>query len=361
MPYSVIESMSCHRFDFTQLGQHAQFCSNVNRTYSWLTNISLNQEVEAILLEQFWRRITPKSNRSFALGLLLIGMTVGLMACSDEETPPTNQPTATTTMSVAATPTQPPPTAVSVLPTPAAVSPLAPATTAALPRYGYEVVNVYPHDPAAFTQGLLFDAGMLYESTGLYGASSIRQVDLASGNVLTMTTLPAEFFGEGITIVGNRLIQLTWREQTGFIYDKKSFVREQAFSYPTEGWGITFDGERLIMSDGTARLYFWDPATLTEIGTIDVYDEKGPVVRLNELEYIQGEIFANIWQTDTIARIDPATGAVVGWIDLSGLLPAADRTASTDVLNGIAYLAEGNRLFVTGKNWPKLFEIRLVP
>ena len=228
-------------------------------------------------------------------------------------------------------------------------------------RERHEVVNIYPHDPAAFTQGLLFDEGQLYESTGLYGASSVRRVDLATGQVLSMTTIPAEYFGEGISIVNDRLYQLTWQEQTGFIYNKTTFAPEGRFRYATEGWGMTFDGKQLIMSDGTARLYFWDPATLTTTHTIDVYDDQGPVVRLNELEYIQGEIFANIWQTDLIARIDPATGTVTGWIDLTGLLPAADRTPATDVLNGIAYLPEGDRLFVTGKNWPKLFEIRLTP
>lgn len=255
----------------------------------------------------------------------------------------------------------PPPTVVSALPTPLAASPLAQPAGAAIPRYGYEVVNVYPHDPAAFTQGLLFDNGQLYESTGLYGGSSIRRVDLTSGKVLTMTAISADYFGEGITIVGDKLYQLTWQNQVGFIYNKTTFTPEARFSYPTEGWGMTFDGERIIMSDGTARLYFWDPATLATIGTVDVYDDKGPVVRLNELEYINGEIFANIWQTDLIARIDPATGAVVGWIDLTGLLPAVERMPTTDVLNGIAYLPEGDRFFVTGKNWPKLFEIRLVP
>lgn len=306
---------------------------------------------------------------------MILGLLGGLIACGEDETPTPPPSTVTPSVGLTATPTPaptlppatlppatlPPATVVSVLPTPVAASPLAQPAGAAIPRYGYEVVNVYPHDPAAFTQGLLFDKGQLYEATGLYGGSSIRRVDLATGNVLTMTTLPADYFGEGITIVGDKLYQLTWQEQTGFIYDKATFTPVGRFTYPTEGWGMTYDGERIMMSDGTARLYFWDPATLAPIGMVDVYDDKGPVVRLNELEYINGEIFANIWQTDLIARIDPTTGAVVGWIDLTGLLPPADRTPSTDVLNGIAYLPEGNRLFVTGKNWPKLFEIRLVP
>lgn len=291
---------------------------------------------------------------------MLSGLLGGLTACGEEETPTPTPPTVTPTVVLTATPT-PAPTVVSLLPTPVAASPLAQPAGAASPRYGYEVVNVYPHDPAAFTQGLLFAEGQLYESTGLYGGSSIRRVDLATGNVLTMTTIPAEYFGEGITIVGDKLYQLTWQEKTGFIYDKATFAPLGRFTYPTEGWGMTYDGERIVMSDGTARLYFWDPATLAPIGAVDVYDDKGPVVRLNELEYINGEIFANIWQTDLIARIDPVSGAVVGWIDLTGILPATDRTPTTDVLNGIAYLPEGDRLFVTGKNWPKLFEIRLVP
>ena len=327
--------------------------------------MSAMKRLGTILLQELW--IKRGRQRFLVLGLLLIGLVGGLTACGgEEETPtPTPQPTATPTVMLTATPTPapttPPPTVVSVLPTPVAASPLAQPAGATIPRYGYEIVNVYPHDPAAFTQGLLFDEGQLYESTGLYGGSSIRRVDLTTGAVLSMTTIPAEYFGEGISIVNDTLYQLTWQEQTGFVYDKKSFALEGRFTYPTEGWGMTFDGEHLIMSDGTARLYFWDPATLATVGTVDVYDDKGPVVRLNELEFIQGEIFANIWQTDLIARIDPATGAVVGWIDLTGLLPAADRTPTTDVLNGIAYLPAGDRLFVTGKNWPKLFEIRLVP
>ena len=327
----------------------------------------------AILLQKL--RTTRWGRRYLALGLVMLGLLGGLTACGDEETPtpttaPTVPPTVMLTVTPTPAPTTPPPTVVSLLPTPVAasplaqpggVSPLAQPAGSAIPRYGYEVVNIYPHDPAAFTQGLLFDEGQLYESTGLYGASSVRRVDLATGQVLSMTTIPAEYFGEGISIVNDRLYQLTWQEQTGFIYNKTTFAPEGRFRYATEGWGMTFDGKQLIMSDGTARLYFWDPATLTTTHTIDVYDDQGPVVRLNELEYIQGEIFANIWQTDLIARIDPATGTVTGWIDLTGLLPAADRTPATDVLNGIAYLPEGERLFVTGKNWPKLFEIRLTP
>jgi len=226
--------------------------------------------------------------------------------------------------------------------------------------YRYEVVAVYPHDPTAFTQGLLFDEGSLYEGTGLYGASTLRRVELATGKVEQQIELTDQFFGEGITIVGDRLYQLTWREGRGFIYNKASFALEAEFSYPTEGWGLTYDGQALLMSDGSAQLLRLDPTTLALLSTINVQDAQGPVVRLNELEYINGVIYANIWQTDRIAQIDPATGHVIGWIDLTGLLPDADRTSSTDVLNGIAYLPTEDRLFVTGKKWPKLFEIRLI-
>lgn len=232
--------------------------------------------------------------------------------------------------------------------------------------YTYRVVASYPHDPNAFTQGLLFDQGVLYEGTGLYGESTLRRVTLATGTVEQQISLPAQYFGEGITIVGDRIFQLTWRENTGFIYDKNSFEQLAQFTYRTEGWGITYDGSYLIVSDGSDRLYFLDPESqqvVQEIAVtvLDPTDQvrKG-VVRLNELEYIDGEIYANIWQTDTIVRIQPESGNVTGVINLAGLLPAADRRAGTDVLNGIAYLPNEKRLFVTGKKWPKLFEIELV-
>jgi len=311
------------------------------------------------------------------LGMALLTLAGVSTACGSEQPTATAVPslaalTAVVTPSVVA-PSAPVRSAVeSTLPTPTVgavpqtgfTSPLPPQANEQgndVPHYTYEVVSVFPHDPNAFTQGLVFDEEVLYEGTGLYGRSSLRRVDLESGAVLAQVILPDILFGEGITIVDDRIYQLTWREQTGLVYDKATFELQQQFTYPTEGWGITFDGTRLIVSDGTARLYFWDPESLTELGSVEVYDETGAVVRLNELEYIQGEVFANIWQTDRIARIDPATGKVVGWIDLSGLLPAADRTAATDVLNGIAYWPESNRLFVTGKLWPKLFEIRLIP
>jgi uncharacterized repeat protein (TIGR01451 family) len=225
--------------------------------------------------------------------------------------------------------------------------------------YTYTIVNAYPHDPDAFTQGLVFEDGVLYEGTGLWGRSTLRKVTLETGEVIQSYDLPSEFFGEGITIYGDEIIQLTWRSHTGFVYERDSFDLLQEFTYPTEGWGITHDGERLIMSDGTSTLYFWDPETFEQVGQVGVYDENGPVRRLNELEYVQGKVFANVWQTDRIAIIAPQTGQVVGWIDLKGLLDPGSVSQPVDVLNGIAYDAETDRLFVTGKLWPTLFEIDL--
>jgi glutamine cyclotransferase len=226
--------------------------------------------------------------------------------------------------------------------------------------YTYSIVNTYPHDPKAFTEGLLFDNGSLYESTGLNGKSWLRKVDLATGKVLQQVDLSEQYFGEGISIFGDKLYQLTWKSYIGFVYNKTTFELFQTFPYNTEGWGMTQDGTHLIMSDGTARLTLRDPKTFEEIGHIDVHDANRPITRLNELEYIRGEIYANIWMTDQIVMISPQTGQVTGWIDLTGLLPPAER-AGADVLNGIAYLPQNDRLFVTGKQWPKLFEIRLVP
>jgi len=188
----------------------------------------------------------------------------------------------------------------------------------------------------------------------------VRRVELETGDILQIRELPAQFFGEGMTIYGNKIIQLTWQSNVGFVYDKESFELLQEFNYPTEGWGITHDGERLIMSDGTSTLHFMDPETFEEIGRIEVLDKGSPVTRLNELEYVQGEIYANVWRRDLIARIAPLTGQVTGWIDLKGLLGPEDRSEPVDVLNGIAYDAENDRLFVTGKLWPKLFEIELI-
>jgi glutamine cyclotransferase len=229
-----------------------------------------------------------------------------------------------------------------------------------VPEYGYEIVHVYPHDPAAYTQGLFYWNGALYEGTGLNGRSSIRKVKLETGEVLEKRDVPEQYFGEGIVNWKDRLIQITWQSQTGFVYDLNSFEPRSQFSYPGEGWGLTQDGKRIIMSDGTSDLRFWDPETLRETGRISVSDRGRPVPELNELEWVKGEVYANVYQTDRIARIDPASGKVVGWIDLAGILSPSDRVRQVDVLNGIAYDAGGDRLFVTGKLWPKLFEIRLV-
>jgi glutaminyl-peptide cyclotransferase len=236
----------------------------------------------------------------------------------------------------------------------------APPATEPTPVFAFTVVNTYPHDRKAFTQGLVIADGVLYEGTGLRGQSTLRRVDLATGQVMQLHALPAHVFGEGITVYHNTIIQLTWQSRTGFVYDKHSFALLQEFTYPTEGWGITHDGSHLIMSDGTATLYFRHPETFAEVGRIVVRDDAGPVTRLNELEYIHGEIYANVWQTERIAKIDPQTGRVTGWIDLRGLLQSSDARRPVDVLNGIAYDAEHDRLFVTGKLWPKLFEIRLM-
>lgn len=236
-----------------------------------------------------------------------------------------------------------------------------PAITRPTPIYTYKVLKVYPHDPEAFTQGLVFVDGALYEGTGLEGRSSLRRVDLETGEVLQQYDLPTRYFGEGIAVLGQRIFQLTWRSRVGFVYGRAKFDKQREFPYATEGWGLTHDGKRLIMSDGTATLYFLGPDKLTQAGNVEVRDERGPVSRLNELEYVEGEVYANIWQTDRIARISPKTGQVLGWIDLRDLLSPADRVQQVDVLNGIAYDAAGKRLFVTGKWWPKLFEIELVP
>jgi len=237
---------------------------------------------------------------------------------------------------------------------------LFPGNSDGIPVYTYNITSIYPHDRDAFTQGLVFEGGFLYEGTGLLGQSTLRRVEFETGEILQVHELPVQFFGEGITIYGDKIIQLTWRSNIGFVYDKNSFELLQEFNYSTEGWGITHDGTRLIMSDGTSTLHFLDPQTLEEIGQLEVFDNRGPVTRLNELEYIQGEIYANVWQTDRIAIIAPETGRVVGWVDLRGLLTAEDRSEPVDVLNGIAYDAESDRLFVTGKLWPKLFEIVLI-
>ena len=236
-----------------------------------------------------------------------------------------------------------------------------PSTQASgVPEYGYQVVHTYPHDRTAFTEGLVYQDGVLYESTGMEEQSSVRKVKPETGEVLQKHDLPGQYFGEGIVIWKDRIYQMTYRTEIGFIWDLATFAKKGEFHYKGEGWAFTTDGKRIIMDDGTSELRFWDPETLKELGRLTVTDQGQPVKNLNELEWVKGEIFANIWETDRIARIDPKTGKVVGWIDLTGLLAPQDRDAKTDVLNGIAYDAKGDRLFVTGKYWPKLFEIKLV-
>ena len=233
---------------------------------------------------------------------------------------------------------------------------------AAAPEYGFRVVHVYPHDTTAFTEGLFYLDGFLYESTGFEGRSGIRKEKLETGQVVQSRPLSEQYFGEGIVNWKDRIFQLTWRSNIGFVYDLSTLAPFASFTYPGEGWALTHDDRRLIMSDGTPVLRFLDPDTLKEIGRLTVTDEGRPVQNLNELEYVKGEIFANIWQTNRIARIDPVTGKVKGWIDLAGLMPGAPPPDRTDAVpNGIAYDAKNDRLFVTGKLWPNLFEIRLTP
>jgi glutaminyl-peptide cyclotransferase len=227
-------------------------------------------------------------------------------------------------------------------------------------EYGYEVVHTYPHDPAAFTEGLFYLDGFLYEGTGLEQHSDIRKVRLETGEVVQRHVIPEQYFGEGIINWKDRLIELTYKSQVGFVYDLAGFVLQRQFEYPGEGWAMTQDGKRIIMSDGTPELRFWDPETLKETGRITVTEYGQPLRNVNELEFVKGEIYANVWMTNRLVRIDPATGKVRGSVDLTGLLSPSDMNAETDVLNGIAYDAKGDRLFVTGKKWPKLFEIRLV-
>jgi glutamine cyclotransferase len=225
----------------------------------------------------------------------------------------------------------------------------------------YKIVHTYPHDPHAYTQGLIYLDGHLYESTGLNGRSSLRMVDLDTGHVEQEIPVPSKYFAEGLTNWGSTLVQLTWLAHTGFIYDRFSFRQLRTFHYDGEGWGLTQDGRSLILSDGTATLRFLDPVTFAVTRSIVVKDGESPVTQLNELEYVRGEIYANVWHTDRIARIAPVTGKVLGWIDLSGLLAADKHSDPEAVLNGIAYDAAHNRLFVTGKLWPTLFEIEVVP
>jgi glutaminyl-peptide cyclotransferase len=229
------------------------------------------------------------------------------------------------------------------------------------PEYTFKIVRAFPHDPTAFTQGLIYHDGFLYEGTGLNGRSSLRKIRLETGEVIRRVNLDSQFFGEGITLFKNEIIQLTWESQVGFIYSLSDFRFLRQFSYPGEGWGLTTHDNEIFMSDGTPEIRVLDGETLKEKRRLKVHDGNIAINELNELEFVEGEIFANIWQTDRIARISPQSGKVVGWIDLTGLLNPIYRRGEGAVLNGIAYDAAHKRLFVTGKLWPKLFEIQLVP
>jgi glutaminyl-peptide cyclotransferase len=242
----------------------------------------------------------------------------------------------------------------------------APVTIAAAPlpftNYTCEIVNRYPHDPRAFTQGLIFkDADTLFEGTGTYGQSTLRRVELKTGRILQKIALPPAYFGEGLTLLKGKLYQLTWKEGKGFIYDAATFQQTGEFTYTGEGWGLTTDGTSLILSDGSAQLRFLDPATFAVTRTINASHQGKPVDHLNELEYIDGQIYANLWGADLIARIDPGTGQSTGVIDCTSLFPPADRTTPEQVLNGIAWHPDTRRLLITGKWWPEIFEVKLKP
>jgi glutamine cyclotransferase len=245
-------------------------------------------------------------------------------------------------------------------PSPSPSTSAPPSPTSPSTRYTYSVIYTYPHSQNAFTEGLAYADGDLYESTGNYGASSLRRVDLETGSILQQVSLSSQFFGEGTTIVNDLIIQLTYREHIAFISDKNTLRPLGNFTYSTEGWGLTYDGSRLIMSDGSDKLYFLNATTYETIAQVKVHDGAVSIANLNELEYINGDVYANIWHEQKIAIINPQGGQVKAWIDLTGLQGTA-AASSEDVLNGIAYDAANDRLFVTGKNWPTLFEIKLVP
>ena len=233
------------------------------------------------------------------------------------------------------------------------------AASPVVPKYGYQIVNIWPHDSNAFTQGLILMDGKLLESTGQEGHSSLRSVELETGKILKKVDVPEPYFAEGIAVLNGKVYQLTWQHHLGFIYDLQNLQRVGEFNYDGEGWGLTTDGKSLILSDGSSRLRFIDPSSFQVTKTINVLDGKTPVRELNELEFVQGEIYANIWHDDRIATIDPQTGRVTSWIDLTGLIPREELQDPEAVLNGIAYDQANNKLFVTGKLWPRLFEIRV--
>lgn len=234
-----------------------------------------------------------------------------------------------------------------------------PPANAPAPVHGYQIVNIWPHDSNAFTQGLILMDGKLLESTGQEGFSTLRRVELETGKILKKVDVPVPYFAEGITLLNGKIYQLTWQHHVGFIYDAQTFERTGQFNYDGEGWGLTTDGKLLILSDGSSRLKFIDPANFQVTRTINVMDRQTPVDQLNELEFVQGEIYANLWHADRIATINPQNGRVTGWIDLHGLMPEGELSDPEAVLNGIAYDQTNNKLFVTGKLWPRIFEIRV--
>jgi glutamine cyclotransferase len=239
--------------------------------------------------------------------------------------------------------------------------PPAPPSTPSTPVHGYRIVKVYPHDPRAFTQGLVFRDGVFYESTGQVGQSSFRKVEPSTGRILQQVSVAPPHFAEGLAEAGGRFVQLTWQGGVAFVYDRKTLARVTTFEYSGEGWGLAHDGTRFILSDGSPALRFLDTNTFQEIGRVTVRDAGRPVEDLNELEFVRGEILANVWHSNRVARIDPSTGDVRGWIDLAGLLRPGEVTDPEAVLNGIAWDEAADRLFVTGKLWPKVFEIRIDP
>ena len=276
-------------------------------------------------------------------------------------------PTPTLASTIPATPTNAP-FVVALGPPPTSTTFLPAVSATGVPTYTYKILATYAHDKGAWVEGLVYTDGVLYEGTGPDnggneggGISSLRRVNLETGVIDKRIDLPLPFYGEGIAVYSDTIVQLSWKNQTGFVYDRASMAQRRTFSYSGEGWGLTYDGQRLIRSDGTSRLHFLSPTTFDEIGAVDVTDAGKPVTGINELEYIDGAVYGNIYYTDLIARIDPQSGQVTAWLDLTGLLSAEDRTAGASVLNGIAYDAASKCLLVTGKLWPKLFAIELVP
>lgn len=290
----------------------------------------------------------------YILLILLVSVILIISAC----TPVTEKPNTSPASPIPSYSLSPSPSLIPSVP-PLATPSNSPSPIQSPVNYTYQIINVYHHDLNAFTQGLVYDGGYIYEGTGRYGTSSLRKVHFETGEVLQMEELASQYFGEGITIYKDTIFQLTWKSRLGFIYDQESFDLLRQFYYPTEGWGITYDGKRMIMSDGTSVLQFLNPDNQEITGTLNVLDGNIPVDKLNELEYIKGTIYANVWQTDNIAMINPESGQVTGWIDLSGLLQSQNYSGKVDVLNGIAYDEQSDQLFVTGKLWPFLFEIKL--